>query len=425
MVKLVNRAKMTVASGGAGDITLGTAVAGYQTFADAGISDTDILRYTIEDGDDWEIGTGVYTSSGTTLVRTVTESSNSDAAITCSADAVIFVTMSAEDFSGNAVPIWVTEPPTSLRLNYDGTTAVTLTGLAVDESSFPITYSWDGHSGSTVYSDTSLPPQLVSAPTINQSTGEFSLIGSSNTSNVGNFNFRMKASDGVKTQTATTAVELKLFPPTNMTAWFDMDDIVDNGFAANMTMNDKSGLASPLATAVGISYLQTPRFGLPAYYAQNAGRHIDVTGDLGSGTGGQIGTTVVISNAVNTVGQFIKAQDSSFLMFYSYTGVAVYGTYSGPSNQLLRINKVDCGDPSAAASGAAFLSAYDTTKMNSVAYTGWMPTASNYLMHPSSSSTSQGMYTRAILFFDKTLTNAEIDSIHDYYAAIYGTDMAS
>ena len=41
MVKLVNRAKMTVASGGAGDITLGTAVDGYQTFADAGVSDTD------------------------------------------------------------------------------------------------------------------------------------------------------------------------------------------------------------------------------------------------------------------------------------------------------------------------------------------------------------------------------------------------
>ena len=108
MVKLVNRAKMTVASGGAGDITLGAAVAGYQTFADAGVSDTNILRYTIEDGDEWEIGTGVYTASGTTLVRTVTESSNSDAALTCSADAEIFLTALASDivqFADNLLDI--------------------------------------------------------------------------------------------------------------------------------------------------------------------------------------------------------------------------------------------------------------------------------------------------------------------------------
>ena len=211
MVKLVNRAKMTVASGGAGDITLGTAVDGYQTFADAGVSDTNVVRYTIEDGDDWEIGTGVYTASGTTLVRTVTESSNSDAALTCSGDAIIFVTMAAEDFTGNAVPFWVTEPPTTLDLGTDGTTAVTFTGVAADENSFPIIYSWDGNSGSTVYSDTSLPSQLVSAPTINQATGEVSLIGSSSSSNSGTFNFRMKASDGVKTATAITQVTLSFY----------------------------------------------------------------------------------------------------------------------------------------------------------------------------------------------------------------------
>tara|TARA_R110000823_G_scaffold45131_1_gene116449 strand:- start:49 stop:1443 length:1395 start_codon:yes stop_codon:yes gene_type:complete len=204
MVKLVNRAKMTVASGGAGDITLGTAVDGYQTFADAGVSDTDVLRYTIEDGDDWEIGTGVYTASGTTLVRTVTESSNSDAAITCSADAVIFVTMAAEDFSGNVAPLWITTPATELKLLNDGTTAVTLTGLAVDE--FPVQYSWDGYSGTTVYNADSLPPQLASAPTF--SGGTVSLIGSGTSTNAGSFNFRLRASDGVKTATSTTAIDL-------------------------------------------------------------------------------------------------------------------------------------------------------------------------------------------------------------------------
>ena len=204
MVKLVNRAKMTVASGGAGDITLGAAVAGYQTFADAGVSDTNVLRYTIEDGDDWEIGTGVYTASGTTLVRTVTESSNSNTAITCSAEAVIFVTLAAEDFSGNAAPIWTTTPPSTLDLARDGSTAVTLAGVAIDE--FPVRYSWDGYSGTSLYDADSLPPQLSSAPTF--SGGTASLVGSSTESNAGTFNFRMRASDGVKTATAITIVKL-------------------------------------------------------------------------------------------------------------------------------------------------------------------------------------------------------------------------
>ena len=208
MVKLVNRAKMTVASGGAGDITLGTAVDGYQTFADAGVSDTDVVRYTIEDGDDWEIGTGVYTASGTTLVRTVTESSNSDAALTCSADAVIFVTMAAEDFAGNTAPIWLTTPATDAYLATDGS-AITLTGLAIDDGGYPVVYSWDGYSGTSIYSESSLPPQLASAPTF--SGGTASLIGSSSATNAGTFNFRLLASDGINSAATTTSLTLE-FP---------------------------------------------------------------------------------------------------------------------------------------------------------------------------------------------------------------------
>ncbi len=97
MPKLVNRAKMTTTTTGTGTITLGSAVAGFQSFADAGVSDSDVVSYVIEDGTAWEIGTGTYTASGTTLTRTVSESSASDAAISLSGTATVYVSAIAAD----------------------------------------------------------------------------------------------------------------------------------------------------------------------------------------------------------------------------------------------------------------------------------------------------------------------------------------
>ena len=235
---------MTIASGGAGNITLGTAVDGYQTFADAGVLDTNVVRYTIEDGNNWEIGTGVYTASGTTLARTVTESSNSDAALNCSGDAIIFVTMAAEDFSDNAAPAFVNTIPEFIDLATDASTAVTINAKAVDDDGFPIKYTFDGFSGSTVYSASSLPPQLHSAPVIDQSTGVFSLIGSSTKSNTGSFNLRVRASDGVRIATRSVLCNLQFFPQTNLVGMYDAA-ISTSYSGSGTTFSDMSGRGGP------------------------------------------------------------------------------------------------------------------------------------------------------------------------------------
>ena len=102
MVTLVNRAKVATATTGTGTITLGSAESGYQTFADAGLVDTNVVRYVIEDGAAWEIGSGTYTASGTTLSRTPTESSGGGSAITLTGSAVVFISATAADLIPSA-----------------------------------------------------------------------------------------------------------------------------------------------------------------------------------------------------------------------------------------------------------------------------------------------------------------------------------
>lgn len=102
MSKLFNRVKVSTSTTGTGTITLGSAVSGYQTFASAGVADTNIVSYVIEDTNgNVEIGTGTYAATGTTLSRSVIQSQISGvwgtSLITLSGTASVFITALQDD----------------------------------------------------------------------------------------------------------------------------------------------------------------------------------------------------------------------------------------------------------------------------------------------------------------------------------------
>lgn len=131
MAKFFNRAKMTTSTTGTGTVTLGSASVGFQTFADAGVADSDVVQYVIEEGSNFEIGTGTYTASGTTLTRTPTESSNSGSAITLAGAATVSVTAIDDDYN---------------RLQHGGSDKVvaTSTGATVTGTLTATAFSGDG-----------------------------------------------------------------------------------------------------------------------------------------------------------------------------------------------------------------------------------------------------------------------------------------
>lgn len=164
MARTANRVQVGVSgTPGTGSITLGSPTTGAQSFAAAGITDGEPVEYLVTDGSAWELGVGVYSSTGPSLTRTaIRESSAAGAAIAVSSAATVSVIAPAESapmpivrpassayllppqMSGSAasrtlsigqaqaVPFWVTAPVTCTKLGcYVATAGTTNIRLAL------------------------------------------------------------------------------------------------------------------------------------------------------------------------------------------------------------------------------------------------------------------------------------------------------
>jgi hypothetical protein len=91
-----DRVQETTATTGTGSVTLGGAVAGYQTFAVVGNGNT--TYYCIVNGTAWEVGIGTYSTTGPTLARTtvLSNSNGNTSPITLSGSSNVFVTYPSE-----------------------------------------------------------------------------------------------------------------------------------------------------------------------------------------------------------------------------------------------------------------------------------------------------------------------------------------
>jgi hypothetical protein len=143
---IADRVRETTITTGTGTISLGGAVANFETFT-ANLSNSDTTYYSIVDNTNgaFEVGLGTFTSSGTTLARTtVIASSNSNSAVNFgSGTKDVFITIPAtkmivKDASGNVSidgDVTVSDGTNDFDVaSHDGTNGLKLGGTVVTSS---------------------------------------------------------------------------------------------------------------------------------------------------------------------------------------------------------------------------------------------------------------------------------------------------
>jgi hypothetical protein len=113
---LADRVKETTTTAGTGTVTLDGAATGFQSFAVIGNANTTYYTIAGQTSNEWEVGIGTYTSSGTTLARTTVLSNSAG------------TQPSALSFSAGTKDVFVTYPAEyAVASTNDGTAGQLLT----------------------------------------------------------------------------------------------------------------------------------------------------------------------------------------------------------------------------------------------------------------------------------------------------------
>ena len=113
---LADRVKETTTTAGTGTVTLDGAATGFQSFAVIGNANTTYYTIAGQTSNEWEVGIGTYTSSGTLLARTTVLSNSAG------------TQPSALSFSAGTKDVFVTYPAEyAVASTNDGTAGQLLT----------------------------------------------------------------------------------------------------------------------------------------------------------------------------------------------------------------------------------------------------------------------------------------------------------
>jgi hypothetical protein len=157
---LADRVKETTTTTGTGTVTLAGAATGYQSFSAIGNGNSTYYTIAGQSGNEWEVGIGTYTSSGTTLSRTtVLSSSNSGSLVT---------------FSSGLKDVFVTYP-SERSVNVDSTNAqvsvpvlIATNGLLLNATTVSASYTiGTGYNASSVG-----PVTIASGQSVTVSSGQ-------------------------------------------------------------------------------------------------------------------------------------------------------------------------------------------------------------------------------------------------------------
>jgi hypothetical protein len=132
-----NRIKVAITNTGTGTAQLGSAVTGFQDFTNVTSGST--IGYAIDDGSNWEVGTGTYTSGspGTVTRANIEASSNGGSAISLSGSAVLTLTLTAAQIAALAPlasPTFTGTPAAPTASTNTNTTQLATTAYVVGQA---------------------------------------------------------------------------------------------------------------------------------------------------------------------------------------------------------------------------------------------------------------------------------------------------